>query len=204
MARRRIPDSRHRPFLLRHPQAGYWLERGLHPRAARELVKAGIRSVEDLARTTREDLIAVPGVGPTSLAQLERLRGGPLTSPADFWLERGLRPRVAQALIHAGVDSIEKLGRMTREQLFSLPGVAEGSLQAVEAVLGRPLDSPAREWRRLGLRAIAAHRLASAGVRTVPELAEQLTGPASQRIGLWPIDLAVCRSLVREHRKRRS
>jgi predicted RecB family nuclease len=204
MARRRIPDSRQRPFLLRHPQAGYWLERGLHPKAARELVKAGIRSVEDLGRMAREDLAILPGVGERSLAQLERLRGGPLTSPAGFWLERGLRPRVAQALIRAGVDSIEALGRMTREQLLSLTGVAEGSLQAVEAVLGRPLDSPVREWRRRGLRAIAAHRLARAGIRTVPELAEQLTGPALQRIGLWPLDVAICRSLVREHRKRRS
>lgn len=203
MTRRRIPDSRQRPFLLRHPQAGYWLDRGLHPKAARELVKAGIRSVEDLARTAREDLTAIPGVGPGSLAQLERLRGAPLASPADYWLERGIRPQVAYALIRAGIDSIEKLGRMTREQLLSLEGVAEGALRSCEAVLGRPLASPVREWRHRGLRAIAAHRLARAGIRTVPELAE-LTEPALQRMGLWPLDVTICRSLVREHRKRRS
>lgn len=203
MARGRTPDPRRRPFLVRHPQAGYWLERGLHPKAARELVKAGIRSVEDLAGLAREDLAALPGVGDRSLAQLARLLGAPLASPVDSWLERGLRPRLAQALIRAGIDSIEKLGRLTREQLLSLPEVAEGSLQAVEAVLGRPLDSPVLEWYRRGLRSTAAHRLARAGIRNVAELAA-LSGPALQRIGLWPEDLANCRSLVREHRQRRS
>ena len=197
----RTPDS---PFLARYPQAGYWLERGLHPRAARELVKAGFRKVEDLARTDREELTALPGIGPTSLAQLERLRGGPLTSPADAWLERGLRPQLARSLARQGIDSIEKLGRMTREQLLSLPGVSEGNLQALEAVLGRPLDSPVRDWRRHGLRAVAAYRLAEAGIRTVPELAEQLAGEGLQRIGLQPLDVAICRSLVREHQKRGS
>ena len=203
MARHGKPDSREKPFLVRHPQARYWLERGLHPKAARELVKAGFRTVEDLARASREDLDAIPGVGPTSLVHLARLRGGPLTSPADSWLERGLRPRLAHALARLGVDSIEKLGRMTREQLLALPGVDKASLQAVEAVLGRPLDSPVREWRRLGLRSIAGHLLATAGIRTVPEMAE-LGGPALQRMGLGPVDLAVCRSLVREHQKRTS
>jgi uncharacterized protein YjeT (DUF2065 family) len=203
MARSLTSDPYHKPFLDRYPQAGYWLERGLHPKAARELVKAGIRSVEDLARTTREDLAAIPGVGPGSLAQLERLHGAPLTSPGDYWLERGLRPQVAHRLARWGLDSIEKLGRMTREELLALEGVAEGSLRAVEAALGRPLDSPVLDWRRRGLRAIAAHRLARAGIRTVPELAE-LSELHLRRIGLWPVDLAVCRSLVREHRKRKS
>lgn len=198
---RRTPDS---PFLARYPQAGYWLERGLHPKAARELVKAGFRSVEDLARTDREELAALPGVGPTSLAQLERVSGAPLTSPADFWLERGLRPQLARTLARLGIDSIEKLGRMTREQILSLPGVSEGSLKALEAALGRPLDSPVREWRRRGFRAIAAYRLAEAGIRTVPELAEQLAGQGLQRIGLQPFDVALCRSLAREHPKRGS
>lgn len=148
MARRRKPESREKPFLRRFPQARYWLERGLHPRAARELVKAGFLKVEDLARTTREDLDALPGVGATTLEHLERLRGGPLVSPAGYWLERGLRPRLAHSLAGLGIDSVEKLGRMTREQLLRLPGVGEGSLEAVEAVLGRPLASPVQERRK--------------------------------------------------------
>jgi DNA-directed RNA polymerase alpha subunit len=187
---------RYKPFLRRHPQARYWLERGIHPKAARELADAGIRTLGDLARTAREDLKALPGVGDRSLAQLERLQGAPLVSPADAWRERGLPPQVANTLARLGIESIEKLGALTREEFLSRPGVGNGTLRAVEALLGRSLDSPVREWRRRGLWAPAAHRLARAGIRTVAELVK-LTDRDLRKLGLSENDVAACWSLAR-------
>jgi uncharacterized protein YjiS (DUF1127 family) len=156
--------------------------------------------MKDLGGMTREELAAIPGVGDRSLARLEQLRGAPLASPVDYWLERGLSPHVANRLARSGIDSVEKLEGMTREQFLSHTAVAEGTLLIVEAMLGRALDSPAREWRRRGLWAVAAYRLARSGIRTVAELAK-LTEPELRKLGLSPDDVAACRSLVREHRK---
>jgi DNA-directed RNA polymerase alpha subunit len=145
MANRPGYDRSYSLWLSKFPVAGYWLKHGLSPRAARELVKAGFHTLEDLGGINREKLSALPGVGSRSLAQLERLLGASIPSWSRYWLERGVRPQVAHALARAGIDSIEKLGGMTREQLLSFSGLGEGALRSCEAALGHPLDSPARE-----------------------------------------------------------
>jgi len=147
MANRPGPDRSYSLWLGKYPEAGYWLKGGLSPRAARELVKAGFHTLEDLGGTNREKLSGIPGIGSQSLAQLERLLGASIPSWSRYWLERGVRPQVAHALARAEIDSIEKLGRMTREQLLSFSGLGEGALRSCEAALGRPLDSAARDRR---------------------------------------------------------
>jgi len=201
MARRPTPEQAYRHFLRKNPRAWYWLKRGLHPKAARELAQAGYRTLEDLAGRTREDLAAIPGVGTRTLGRLEELLGSLIPSRRGDWAKRGLPPNVSNALDRAGIDSLEKLGRLTREQFLSIDWLGEGSLEACERLLGRRLDSPVREWRQRGLRAPAAYRLAGAGIRTVEELAE-LPDLALHRMGLLSRDIALCRSLVRALQKK--
>lgn len=135
-----VPEEWYAAFRRKYPRAWYWVRRGLHPKAARELVKAGIRTERDLAGKSREELTAIPGVGGVSLAVFERLLGSPVPSRSGYWLERGLRPAVANALARAGIDSAEELGRLTREQFLSHRGLGPVALRACEAVLGRPLE----------------------------------------------------------------
>ncbi|HWM93492.1 MAG TPA: helix-hairpin-helix domain-containing protein [Thermoanaerobaculia bacterium] len=193
-------EEQYRHLLRKHPKAFYWLKRGIHPKAARELAAAGILTLDDLAGRTREDLSAIPGMGLRSLAKLEEMLGSVIPSRKGDWEERGLPRIVANALGRAGIDSMEKLGRLTREQFLSFSGLGEGSLKACERILGRPLDSPVRSLRQQGLRAFAAHRLSRAGFRTVQELAK-MSDLALRRMGLPSRDIEVCRSLGRVPRK---
>lgn len=200
MAAQLAPEKKYRQFVRKHPRTVYWLRLGLHPKAARELVKLGIRRVKDVAGRSREELSAIPGVGAATIRRLEQLLGSEILSRRGDWEERGLSRYLAYALGRAGIDSIEKLGGLTREQFLSVSGLGLDSLRACERVLGRRLDSPARFWEQQGLRPVAAHRLGTLGIRTVEELAER-SEPDLRSLGLHERDVEVCRRIVRDFRK---
>jgi hypothetical protein len=183
------------PFL---PEVSYWVRLGMHPRTARSLVEAGIRSVVDLAGWCREDVLALPWVGQGCLIRLEQLRGSLLPSRKSFWVERGMGPVISNALLRAGIDSLEKLGALTQEEFLSFYGLGPKALRECERALGRPLDSPYPSWCRLGLRPRTAYRLSRAGIRAPQELVAQPLA-ALRALGLSGQEIELCRALADQH-----
>lgn len=194
------PEDGYSEFRRKYPRAWYWVKRGLQPKAARVLVEAGFFNVEDLAGRKREELTALSGLGELSLARLEELLGSPIPSRRGELVERGIPKRIADALGRQGIDSLEKLGRLTREQYLAMNGLSEKNLRVCEAALGRALDSPVREWRQLGLPALAAHRLSQLGFRTLQELAGVSAEDLRKR-GLTEQDAERCQHLLWRHRR---
>jgi hypothetical protein len=163
------PKSTEPPALLdRLPQARIWIEAGISLACAGKLVRAGYASLEDLDGASREDLLAVGGIGAGTLEKLEQLLGHPLPSPSSVWLEKGLPPRVATALGKAGIDSLEALGKLSREELLAL-GVRRPGLERCEALLGRPIHSKARPRPVQARPAVKKRRPAR-----LPEIREEL------------------------------
>lgn len=132
-------SKRGRPGKKVAPAEAFWDRQGLYPRAARALSEAGYRSLEGLRRTSREELIALPGLGERALRRLEALLGSPIPSRAVYWIERGLPLRTANVLVREGIRTLEDLGRLTREELLSFGGIGYRSLRQCERLLGRPL-----------------------------------------------------------------
>lgn len=91
-------------------RADYWTSRGLPGRTAGFLVRAGVESLEDLARMTRAGFLLHRGLGERALRQCEALLGRPLPWPEDDWREAGCqRPRLARKLAQAGILTVEEL-----------------------------------------------------------------------------------------------
>jgi hypothetical protein len=157
------------PALLdRLPQARIWIEAGISLACAGRLVRAGYTSLEDLGGASREDLLAVGGIGDGTMEKLEGLLGHPLPSPSSFWREKGMPPRVATALAYAGIDSLEALGKLSREELLALR-IRRPGLEQCEALLGRPIHSRARPRPVHGQPAVKERRPAP-----LPEVREEL------------------------------
>lgn len=197
MAVHSMPQKKYPHFARKHPEARYWLKQGLQPRMARELAKAGFQTVEDLAGKSREELLAIAGLGEGALAKLERSLGSPIPSQAEYWVKRGLSRNFAGSLVRAGIVSVEELGRLTREQFLDFHNLAEGALYACERVLGRQLDSPRQYWRTHGLRAPVAHRLSRIGIRTLDDLAAQ-PDSTLRKAGLDEREVLACRAAATE------
>jgi hypothetical protein len=135
-------------LLARLPQARVWVEAGISLACAGKLVRAGYTSLEALGGASREDLLKVGGIGDGTLEKLERLLGHSLPSSFSFWREKGLPPKVAASLGYGGIDSLEALEKLSREELIVL-GVRGLGLERCEALLGRPVQAqPAVKERR--------------------------------------------------------
>lgn len=194
---------RYETFLGKHPETRPWLELGLMPKVALALARAGYLSLADLAGRFREELLALPGFGPGTLALLEKNLGAPLPSRIADLKGRGIPANVEHSLDRAGIRSLEALGRLTREQFLATRGLGETGLRSCEKALGRKLESPVSYLQWQGLRPGAAHLLAVAGVRAVEELARR-PDSALRAMGLRESDIADCRRLIREARGERS
>jgi hypothetical protein len=198
MTRRpRHPARRFKRFLQEHPAEGFWVKTGLVPAAAKGLVRAGILDLESLARVSRQDFLAIHGAGEGSLAQCEALLGRPLPSSKSFWQQHGLALITVHALQRAGIDSLEKLAAQTRESFLATEGLGNVALRACEAILGRKLDSPVRDWQGQGLSGAGARALARARIRSLAELAAKPLW-FLHAIGLKEADVAVCKRLLRQ------
>lgn len=182
------PPSVPRPFLDRHPEARYWIEKGLKPSAAKALGKAGYRTLADLAGKFREDLISIRGFGETSLEHCEALLGSAIPSRIEGLEGHGLHPQVVRSLDRAGIHSLADLGKLTREQFLATSGFGEIGLRQCERALGRPLDSPVENLRSEGLRPYAVSQLAARGVRSLKELAGRFESDL-KTLGMKPEDI---------------
>ena len=188
-------SSHQKPFAERFPKAVYWLDLGLPPKAARELARAGFESLDDLQGKSREEMLAIPGMGQAALALCEQRLGIRFPSAVEELRERGIPLYVVHGLARAGFDTFEKVSRLTREQYLAQPGLGDGGMRKLEAVLGRRLDSPVEELCRQGLPRATAYRLSSAGVRQVAELADRPDSDL-RSLGLTPGDITECRRLL--------
>lgn len=130
-----------RTFLERVPQARIWVEAGIIPSCAARLVRAGITDLEALARASREDLLGIRGIKKGTLEKCEKLLGRPLPSVSAYWREKGLPQQLANSLRKAGIESIEILAAMSREELLNIHGIGDRGLECCEALLGRPMCS---------------------------------------------------------------
>ena len=195
-------SSKGNSVTARFPGAAYWLDLGFHAKAAKELARAGFRTLEDLKGKSREDVLAIPGFGKGSLAACERLLGSGFPSRVAELETRGIPPLISRALVRAGFDSFDQVARLTREQYLAQRGLGEKGLRQLEAALGRRLDSPTEELCQEGLQRGVAYRLASVGIRQVQELAHR-PDAALRSLGLPAGDVAACRMLIRKAGKGR-
>jgi hypothetical protein len=132
------PLPSHRPL---DPVAAAWRSRGLPTKAARVLSKAGLACPQDLRSSSREDLLALPGIGPILLRQLEALLGDGIPSRASYWLSHRLSLYIANALVRAEIQSIADLAALSRKQFLALPGLGLYALAQCEKKLGLRLPS---------------------------------------------------------------
>lgn len=192
-----------RPIPMRHLEPGvtFWRAKGFMTPAATALCQAGIRSLDDLARTDRETLESLHRVAGGELRRCEELLGRPVPAKRDYWIEKGLPQRVARILITAGIESLDDLGRLTREEFLRRPGLAETTLEQCEELLGRRLPSPQKDWWLRGYRRrYLARRLTQAGILT-PEDLRRRNDEELRQAGLNDGDVAFCRR--RENAKRK-
>jgi len=94
--------------------------RGINPQAKRALDRAGIRSLADLGKLTREQFLSMPGFGHTGLRQCERALGRPLDSPVEDLQREGLRPFASNQLAAHGVRSMRELAGRSASELKAL------------------------------------------------------------------------------------
>lgn len=179
------------------PGVAFWTAKGFMRAAAAALCQAGIHSLEDLARADRETLESLHRIGRAELSRCEELLGRPIPAKRDYWLARGLSPRIASCLIAAGIDTLADLTRLTREEFLLRQGLAKTALEKCEDLLGRCLPSPEEEWRRRGCKTRSlARKLTQAGILTEEDLRRK-SGEELAAAGLDPGEAAFCRRLVR-------
>jgi len=151
-----------------------WRKRGLPWAAAITFEQVGM-TLERLRSTSREDLLELPGVGPRAVAACGLMIGKEIRSTrfdpvAAFWRSRGIRPKPARALSRGGLASSADLQNRTREDLLSLPGIGEDTIQRLEALLGSEIPGRTAYWLSRGLIPAIANVLAREGINSLDEL----------------------------------
>lgn len=90
---------------------------------------------------------------------------------ARYWLEQGLRPSVAKALVKAGYLTLEDLAGKFREDLVSVRGLGKRSVAQLEALRGFAIPSRTADLAAHGIHPLVRHALDRAGIRSIAELA---------------------------------
>jgi len=108
---------------LGHPLlsiTGYWEDRGLTKLAAQILARHKIETMEQLKTMEREPFLALPGMGPRLLKQIERTLKMRIKSRYSYWTDRGLTLRTAKILHKAGILTLNQLASQPYERLRKL------------------------------------------------------------------------------------
>ncbi len=142
------------------PAARFWVEAGVGLGQAGKLVRAGFPSLESLKSASRDELLAIPGIGNVTIWICEQLLGRRLPSVIGDWQAQGFSSNAAAALAGAGIDSLEALARLTEGEIAGL-GLRNPDRQLCETLLGRrlretPVPPPARKRAPEAERAIRA------------------------------------------------
>jgi hypothetical protein len=179
------------------PSEKYWTDKGFTRVAAQSLCRAGLHTLEDLARADRETLEELPRLAKRGLKRCDELLGHRVPAKRDYWIERGLPPRIAGFLVKAGIHTLDDLGHLTREDFLSRSLLSEASLEQCEQLLGRRLPSPPGDWVRRGCRTSLAVKLVRAGILTVDDLRPKSASDLS-RAGLQEREIKLCKKLAKQ------
>lgn len=180
------------------PDVAFWRSQGFRHAAAVALSQAGIRSLADLAGWDRDRLESLRGIAAAELRRCEILLGRPLPPQRDYWIERGLSPRIARGLTAAGIHTLDDLARLTRDQFLLYPHLGATALRKCEALLGRRLHpSLAKLWQQRGCKRPLAHKLGEAGIRTDDDL-RQASDETLTAAGLSHNEITFCRRLTQD------
>jgi hypothetical protein len=207
---------RHLEALLGHPlvhlpneppEAMYWKANGFKTPIAITLCQAGIRSLEDLARTDRETLESLSHFNGREIRRCEAVLGRPIPARRDYWLALGLPPRMARMFVAAGLHSLEDVDRLAREGALLNGLLPNAAVRRCEELLGRKLPPTRAELRALWTsrgyrRTFLADKLARARLQTEEDLAGKTPQELAQ-LGLNEADIRLCRfRLARRERER--
>ena len=91
---------------------------------------------------------------------------------ARYWLEQGLKPGVAKALVKAGYLTLTDLAGKFREDLAAIRGFGKLSLVQCEALLGSPIPSRTEDLAAHGIHPLVRHALDRTGIRSLADLAK--------------------------------
>jgi hypothetical protein len=91
---------------------------------------------------------------------------------ARYWLEQGLKPGVAKALVKAGYLSLGDLAGKFREDLTTIRGVGKRSLAQLEALLGSAILSRTADLAAHGIHPLVRHALDRVDIHSTAELAK--------------------------------
>jgi len=119
---------------------------------------------------------------------------------ARYWLEQGLKPGVAKALVKAGYLTLGDLAGKFREDLTTIRGVGKRSLAQLEALLGSAIPSRTADLAAHGIHPLVRHALDRVDIHSMAELAkltrEQfLSMPGFGETGLRQCERALGRPL---------
>lgn len=115
------------------PAAGDdWSARGLSPFWCGRLQRAGIGTVEAFRRLTREEFLALDGLGGGALARCEKASG--IRLPAAGWVAKGCTPELSAKLARAGIRMPEDLKRYSPEDLREL-GLSRREIDLCERLI---------------------------------------------------------------------
>jgi nucleotidyltransferase/DNA polymerase involved in DNA repair len=143
------------------------------PRTALALCKAGYRNPDHVAGLTREELLRIWAVGEDTLRKIEAALGRPLSSPALIWRKRGIGGLAARMLVEAGIETLDQLAAVTREELLRLDGMGGRLVAQIENGLGIRLKTTKTKlpcWMQKGLTRRTAAILRRAHIMTVEQL----------------------------------
>lgn len=122
------------------------------------------------------------------------------TGSADFWKRQGLAAVIAHALHRAGIETIEDLAAVTREEFLTFKGLAHGALERCEALLGRPFPSARRRWMEMGLPPSTSWKLSRSRILTLDDLA-RASPPDLEELGFKRPEMHLLESLLRSRRR---
>lgn len=192
------PQERHLPPVCAEV---LWCQRGIPTEAAITFAQLGL-TLDRLRSMSREDLLALHGVGPQTLHACEILLGQkiPSSKPVDpviaYWRDQGFSVRAARALRQAGFAHLDALAGAWLEELRGHRGLGEATRARLEVLLGRKIPSRSTYWRDLGLVPLTANALARAGIHTLEDLARLSRSRFLALPGLGPHALRHCQKLL--------
>ena len=91
---------------------------------------------------------------------------------ARYWLDLGLQPGAAKALVKAGYLTLADFAGKFREDLTAIRGFGKGSLAQCEELLGSPIPSRTEDLTAHGIHSQVRRALDRAGIHSLADLAK--------------------------------
>jgi len=116
------PVEKHMEVIVEDTQLSLAIgKKGQNVRLAAKLLgwRVDIKSEEEKRREVATEMVALEASG----------------APVAVLIDHGLREEVAESLVAAGADTVEKVGAMTPEQLEEIPGIDSDTVAAIQVAV---------------------------------------------------------------------